>query len=140
MWYNPILTWLLRSPFHGMVSGGTMLITVTGRKSGKEITTPVNYIDMGEELLTVSFRRRTWWRNLRGGASVTLRLRGRDVRAHSVVIEVDEGVAEQLGAYFKRVPRYAKYLNVRLDEHGAPVAGDVLKSAKERVVILSRLA
>jgi len=140
VWYNPILKWLLLSPFHGMLSGSTMLITVTGRKSGKEITTPVNYVDMGEELLTVSFRRRTWWRNLRGGAPVTVRLGGRNVQAHSVTIEDDEGVAEQLGAYFKKVPQYAKYLHVRLDENGAPVADDALKSAKERVVILTRLA
>jgi deazaflavin-dependent oxidoreductase (nitroreductase family) len=139
MWYNPILKWLLQSPFHGMVSGSTMLITVTGHKSGKEITTPVNYVDMGGELLTVSFRRRHWWRNLRGGAPVTLRLRGRDAQAHSMIIEDDEGVATQLGAYFKKVPQYAKYLHVRLDEHGVPMADDVLNSAKERVVILTRL-
>ena len=139
MWYNPILTWLLRSPFHGMLSDSTMLITVTGRKSGKAISTPVNYVDMGEELLTVSFRRRRWWRNLRGGASVTLRLGDRNMKANSTVIEDDEGVAKQLGAYFKKVPQYAKYLHVRLDEKGAPMADDVLKSAKERVVILTRL-
>jgi len=140
MWYNPILKWLLRSPFHGMLSGSTMLITVTGRKSGKEITTPVNYVDMGEDLLTVSFKRRTWWRNLRGGVPVTLRLRGRDMKANSTVIEDDDGVAKQLGVYFKIVPQYAKYLHVRLDENGAPVAQDVLNSAKERVAILSRLS
>lgn len=140
MWYNPILKWLLRSPFHGLLSSNTMLITVIGRKSGKEITTPVNYVDMGEELLTVSFKRRRWWRNLRGGAPVKLRLRGGDRRAHSVAIENDKGVAEHLDSYFKKVPQYAKYLHVRLDEHGTPVADDVLKSAKERVVILTRLS
>jgi hypothetical protein len=102
MWYNPILTWLLRSPFHGMLSSSTMLITVTGCKSGKAIRTPVNYVDMGEELLTVSFRRRTWWRNLRGGAPVTLWLRGRNVKAHSVIIEDDEGV--QKSATIRQIP------------------------------------
>jgi deazaflavin-dependent oxidoreductase (nitroreductase family) len=139
MWYNPILTWLLRSPLHGLLSESTMLITVTGRKSGKEIILPVGYVDMGEELLTVSFRRRSWWRNLRGGAPVTVRLRGRNFQPYSMTIEDDEGVAKQLVAYFKKVPQYAKYLNVRLDEHGAPVTEDVLKSAKERVIILTRL-
>jgi deazaflavin-dependent oxidoreductase (nitroreductase family) len=139
MWYNPILKWLLQSPIHGILSGSTMLITVTGRKSGKAISTPVNYVDMGEELMTVSFRQRKWWRNLRGGAPVTLRLRGRNVKANSTAIEDGEGVAAQLGAYFKKVPQYAKYLHVRLDERGAPVVEDVIESAKDRVVILTRL-
>ena len=37
------VAWLLRSPFHGMLSNGMMLITVSGRKTGKKYTTPVDY-------------------------------------------------------------------------------------------------
>ena len=139
MWYNPILIWLLRSPLHGLVSNSTMLITVTGCKSGKEFTLPTNYVDMGEHLLTVSFKRRTWWRNLRGGAPVMLQLLGRNVKATSITVEDDEGEVEQLGAYFKKVPQYAKYLHVGLDERGSPIADDIVRSAKERVIVLTRL-
>ncbi len=42
MWYNPIMMWLLRSPLHGMLSSSTMIITYTGRKSGKMFSTPDN--------------------------------------------------------------------------------------------------
>ena len=35
---NDFITWVLRSPFHGMLSNGMMLITVTGRKTGKKYT------------------------------------------------------------------------------------------------------
>lgn len=139
MWYNPIMTWILRSPFHSLLSGNTMLITVKGRKSGKEFSTPVNYVDMGEALFTISFRNRTWWRNLRGGSPVTLRLKGRDVRARSATVEDLQSVAEQLKAYFEKVPQFAKYLHVRLDARGRPVAEDVLNAAKDRVVIQTRL-
>jgi hypothetical protein len=33
---NGFITWLLRSPFHGLLRKGMMLITVTGRKTGKQ--------------------------------------------------------------------------------------------------------
>ena len=56
MWYNSIMMWLLRSPLHGMLSGSTMIITYTGRKSGMTFSTPVNYVRDGNVLWTVSFR------------------------------------------------------------------------------------
>lgn len=40
---NDFMAWVLRSPFHGMLSNGMMLITVTGRKTGKTYITPVGY-------------------------------------------------------------------------------------------------
>ena len=41
-WLNTLMSLLLRSPFHGLVSTHLMLIRFTGRKSGKLITTPVS--------------------------------------------------------------------------------------------------
>ena len=41
--FNPFMVWLLRSPLHKLASKNTLLITFTGRKSGKKYTTPVNY-------------------------------------------------------------------------------------------------
>ncbi len=82
---NSFVKLMLRSPLHGMIDNGVMLITVTGRKSGKPITTPVNYLPLGDSLAIVSLRERTWWRNLRrrtspseDGAAVTVRLKGKD--------------------------------------------------------------
>jgi hypothetical protein len=37
MGYNTLLIWLLRSPFHGFLSGSMMLISFRGRKSGKSL-------------------------------------------------------------------------------------------------------
>jgi hypothetical protein len=50
MWYNPIMIWILKSPFHKMMSGSTLLVTITGRKAQRTITTPVNYIKDGKTL------------------------------------------------------------------------------------------
>lgn len=96
MWFNPLMGCLLRSPFHGIVSKQMMLITYTGRKSGKTYTTPVNYVRAGDMFLTLSYQQRTWWRNLRGGAPVILRVQGQDYKALAEVCEPVEVVAENL--------------------------------------------
>ncbi len=38
---------LLRSPLHGLVSGRIMLLTVTGRRSGRPFTVPVSHLRHG---------------------------------------------------------------------------------------------
>jgi deazaflavin-dependent oxidoreductase (nitroreductase family) len=73
---NPFMKWLLRSPLHGVVSRKYMLITVTGRRTGRQYTTPVQYGRAGDALVVITSRDYLWWRNLRGGADVTLHLRG----------------------------------------------------------------
>lgn len=78
MWYNSMMKWLLRSPLHGLISKNIMLLTYTGRKSGKVYTVPVNYVRQSDHLSVVSYRHRTWWRNLRGGAPVTLLIQGQE--------------------------------------------------------------
>jgi deazaflavin-dependent oxidoreductase (nitroreductase family) len=90
VWYNPFITALLRSPLHGLLSNGYMLITVTGRKTGRAYTTPVNYGRAGDTLTCLSKRDRTWWRNLRNGTPVTVLLRGEIRRGLGLVAETDE--------------------------------------------------
>ncbi len=76
---NPMMKWLLRSPLHVIVSRMYMLITFTGRKSGKVYTTPVQYAQEGHTLTVISSAEYKWWKNLRGGADVRLLLRGQEV-------------------------------------------------------------
>ncbi len=132
---NGFMKALLRSPLHRLLSKSTMLITFTGRKSGKVYTTPVNYVRDGDQVTVVSMRDRTWWRNLRGGARITLRLEGQEVEAWGEVIEDDEAVVAGLMGYLQMVPNYARYFNVRLDANGGPEAEDVAQAASARVVV-----
>ena len=89
--FNAFVKLLLRSPLHGLL-GNVMLITVTGRRSGRAITTPVNFVREGDDVLVTSDRRRTWWRNLRGGAPVTVRLKGSD-RSGRAEVAADDRAA-----------------------------------------------
>ena len=144
MWYNAIMVWLLRSPLHGMLSQSTMLMTYTGRKSGKAYSTPMNYVRIreagAEVLLTTSYRQRTWWRNLRGGAPVVVRVQGKDLKSQAEAIEDEPKVAEELGRFLQHVPSWAKYYQVKLDPDGKPNAADVAVAAKTRVIIRTHRA
>lgn len=82
---NPVLKWLLRSPFHRRVSKEIGLLTFTGRKSGKRFTTPVGYHRMDGKLIV--FTDSGWWRNLTKGAPATLRVEGREVPVTAEVIK-----------------------------------------------------
>jgi deazaflavin-dependent oxidoreductase (nitroreductase family) len=91
---NPFMKWLLMSPFHRFVSGSYMLITVTGRKSGKIYTTPVQYGQQGETLFVVTGAAYKWWKNLENGADVKLHLRGKDLIGHAEITANELSLAE----------------------------------------------
>ncbi|MCI0521989.1 MAG: nitroreductase/quinone reductase family protein [Chloroflexi bacterium] len=136
---NAFIAWLLRSPLHGMVSKSLMLVTFTGRKSGKTYTTPVNYLRRDGALWTTSLRSRVWWRSLAGGAAATLRLQGKDVAARGDVLLEESAVAEALAQYFRAMPQAARYFNLRLDEAGNANPTDLARLAAERVMIRFKL-
>src|SRR5450432_3938186 len=75
---NPMMRLLLRSPFHFLQSKSLMLITFTGRKSGRRFTTPVRYVRVADTVRCFTSPENLWWRNLRGGAAVSLRIQGKE--------------------------------------------------------------
>jgi deazaflavin-dependent oxidoreductase (nitroreductase family) len=117
-----------------------MLITVRGKKSGKAYTTPVNYVRSGDDLITVSFKSRRWWRNLRGGAGVRVRLQGIDREANAVVVEEPAAVAAGLESLVRASPGYARFLSVGLDTAGNPEPASLARAAESRVLVRARLA
>lgn len=135
MWYNSIMIWLLRSPFHAMLDKSIMLVTVKGLKSGKAYTLPVNYLQEGNSLWVTSLRSRTWWRNLAGSAPLEVLLAGRPRHARGMVIVDETAVAASLLADFKLAPKYARYYGVSLDAAGQPIPASCVQAAKERVMI-----
>jgi len=82
---NTIATIILRSPWHRMRSDQLLLLTFTGRKSGKEFTTPMRYVQEGETL-RLRVVRSPWWKNLVGEATVHVLLH----------VESRTGIAEVL--------------------------------------------
>ena len=99
---NPLVSAILRSRFHGAVSDSLLLLTYTGQKSGAEYTTPVGYEQRDGSLYVTSQTDRVWWKNLRGGAPVRVRLRGERHTGTAEVIEDDDAVAAYVLGFIDR--------------------------------------
>ena len=135
---NHIPSLVLRSPLHRAMSDGVLLISFTGRRSGHLYTTPVNYLRDGREILLTTDS--PWWKNLRGGAPVVLRLRGREVAGVAEPVTDEGAVAAAIAAMMKRFPRYGRIIGVRCGPDGRPHAVDLANAIRAgRVLIQIRL-
>ncbi len=145
MWFmnkilNPFVRLILRSPLHGMLSGALLLITYQGRKSGRLYTLPVQYVQSGDVIYIApgAPSRKTWWRNLRGGAPVQIRLRGQPLRGKATALsgQADAGlVAQALNLYLQRFPAAARLRSVRLASDGGFDQQDVQRAALSTLVV-----
>ncbi len=140
MWFNTPMICILRSPLHGLLSKTTVLLIVSGRKSAKKYTLPVNYVRDRETLWVTSQRERTWWRNLQGGAPLQVVLAGQALPAVGEAFVEEGAVVEGLQVYLRKSPQVARYFGVTLDENGQPDPAGLAHASHERVVIRIRLA
>jgi deazaflavin-dependent oxidoreductase (nitroreductase family) len=119
---------------HGMVSQSVLLITFTGRKSGKTYTTPVSYSQHSDQVYV--FTHADWWKNLGGGAPVSLRIQGRELRGLPEPIAEDkQAVAAGLMEHLRKVPSDARYYGVTFDDNGSPRAEEVEKAVQTVVML-----
>ena len=136
---NDFMSWVLRSPFHRMLSNGMMIITVTGCKTGKTYTTPVGYYQEDGYLWILTSRDRTWWRNLLGGAQVKLLLKRKPVNGFAETELDGKAVESRMFEYIRYVPQAAKPLGIRMGNK-IPNAEDVARIAKDRLFVKIKLS
>ncbi|MBX3085007.1 MAG: nitroreductase family deazaflavin-dependent oxidoreductase [Anaerolineae bacterium] len=99
---NPFMKWLLKSPLHGIVSGHYMLVTVTGRKTGKLYTTPVEYRHKDQAIMVITSQRHTWWKNLQSGVPCTLWIKSKELPS---VADVDSDPTAVQDAFHTIYPK-----------------------------------
>ena len=121
MAFNGFMLGLLRSPLHGALSGSMMVLTFTGRRSGRRYTTPVNYTretmdDGSERLWVLSARERQWWRNLRGDQPVALEMKRRPIAAIGHLIEQPAEVEKALAHVLALSPSTARLLKAPMHD------------------------
>lgn len=132
---NKFMKFMINSPLGGLMGKGMAVITVTGRKTGNQISTPINVIKTENVYSIISSRERTWWRNLRGGAEATLRVAGKTFKVDGKVFESDEEVKAGLALFIQKQPMIAKYLKVHVNEDGSLDEKDLDKVVIERVLV-----
>lgn len=133
---NPMISTVLRYPLHGLLSSSIMLITMTGRKSGKTITTPVRYVRRGEMVLCFTVKEIRWWHNLRGGAAVLLLIQRKTRAYHACVLENDAARCEDhLRYYFAKFPHDTVIYGVKHNRDGGLHEKSLKRAAAEMVVV-----
>ena len=138
---NPVVKSILKSPFHGLLSGNTIIIQYTGRRSGKAYSLPVSYAQDGDQLSCFTARTNKWWRNLEGGRPVTLLLRGKQVTATAdIEAEDDAAIAAALVTFIKAVPRDAPAANIRMESGNSPNLDDVAAASKRLANIVFHIS
>lgn len=113
--WNPLVVAVLRSPFHWLLSYGLMLITLTGRRSGRAYTIPVGYQKDGDVITVLASEApsKHWWRNFQTPSEVGVRLRGKDLSGTAALLAPDSSeFRTQSERTLRRLPFMAKVFGV----------------------------
>lgn len=98
---------------YSLLGRGMLLLTTTGRKTGRPYTTPLQYYKDGRDIIVVGSnagnkRHTDWWLNLLAHpeADVQIKRKQRRVRAEEIVGEERERLWPRLVEWY---PSYGKY-------------------------------
>lgn len=105
----PIRT-VLGLPFPTPLGGNLMLISYTGRRTGKAYRQPVSYARDGDTLLTPGGGR--WTLNLGDGKPVRIRLRGRDITATPELVTEPAELERLMDVIVRENPRAARFVPI----------------------------
>jgi len=139
---NPVVTSILRSPFHWLLSPGLMLLSYTGRVSGRHITIPVGYQRVGDRVtvLVSEAKAKRWWRNFREPGEVSLRLRGRTLRGRAELVSPDAlEFRESAERTLRRVPGMGRVFKVDFDRRTGLTPEQIRQLSREIAVVAIRL-
>ena len=113
-----------------------MLITFTGRNSGRQFTTPVRYFRNDDIVRCFTSAEGQWWRNMRGGADVVLRIEGRDDPYHAKAVENDpEYVEKWFRTYLDLFPQDAAYHENRKSKDKSQESEDFEKALRSAILV-----
>jgi len=140
---NSVVIWVLRSPFHYPLSLGLMLLTVTGRRSGRRYTIPVGYQRSGESfvVLVSKARRKRWWRNYLTPGPVELRVRGQTLGGQACCVPSgSEEFREALDSTFRRYSALSRQFGISYDSRFGLTPEQQTKLAEDAAVVKITLA
>jgi hypothetical protein len=134
--FNRFVKLLLRSPAHPLLSGNLTLLTFTGRRSGVRRTVPITYLQEGDIVNCFCNADVAWWKNLRDGAPVELRLRGRARTGTAVPVADDRAaITDALTAFLRKNRRAGRFNEVPFDPDETPNPEALARAARTRVMI-----
>jgi hypothetical protein len=140
---NPLFRWLLRAPvLHHLVSPGLLLLTVTGRRTGRRYDLPVGYRRSGNDLVVLvsKARRKQWWRNYLEERPIELRLRGAARSGRAAVVAPDApAFRDAVEIQLRSVPGLSRAFGVDFDRSHGLTPEQLGHLASEIAVVRIRL-
>lgn len=140
MWINSVVTALLASRLHGLLSRSLIALRIVGRVSGRSYVIPVDYAQERNGDLVVfpaGFDHKVWWRNFREPMRLQVLYRGAWRAASGRLVPAsDDDVYLAAVSTFQRayprviVPPTAPLVVIRLDPD--VVAGTIDSAANTR--------
>jgi deazaflavin-dependent oxidoreductase (nitroreductase family) len=107
--------WLLRRGWLGSLGDEIMVVTVTGRKTGRQYSTPIGFLRDGETIIALS-RGSNWYKNAvaTGKATIEIKQHKLDVRVEAVT---DQAERERIFALYQRdrTKNFARLFGVPVD-------------------------
>ena len=134
-YFNPFMRLVLASRAHPMMSGQLMLLSFTGRRTGRSYTTPVSYVRDGTNLLVPGGG--TWWKNLASGTA-RVRLQGTWYVVTPELIREPVALSAVLGRMLAINPAIAVFTGIRPGSDGRPIA-ESLERERRRGFVVVRL-
>ncbi len=135
-WLNSMVVVMLKTPgLQRWLGRGLALLTYSGRRTGKRYTIPVSYARTGDEVLLVTKKARTWWRNFADRRDVEVRLAGRTYAGAATASIGDVSRTELLRRYLSERPVDARAFGVRRNDDGLANADDVAALLPQVVLV-----
>lgn len=113
---NVPMRFVLSRPVATPLSRRLMLITFTGRRSGKTYRQPLSYLEHEGVLLTPGGGK--WTLNLTSGEPVRMRLRGKDVMARPEFVSDPDEVERLMAVMSAANPQVRRFVSIAEDADG----------------------
>ena len=109
-------SFLLRRNLVGGMGDVVLVITTTGRRSGKPVSTPIGFIRDEGSYVALSYPTSNWFRNLRAHPEALLEIRGKPHPVRAEFIDDEPGRQRCVQLYREQRPRnFRMFFNVPID-------------------------
>jgi hypothetical protein len=136
---NPIVRSLLRTPLAGSLRRQMMVVSFTGRKSGRQYSIPLSAHQIDNNLYAITGA--TWKYNFRDGADAevlhngkTTAMRGEYIQDPAVVADLSRRVAESYG-----VKRAQTMMGLKFRDARIPTVEEFAEAANREKLVAIRL-
>lgn len=133
---NRMMSLCLRTPgLHRMLSGSMLLLTFTGRKSGKRYTTPVGYTREGDCITIITKRFRSWWHNFETPTAAEVNIQRKTMHGQVQAITDEATITPIFMHILTQDPRQATFYGLKPGADGKPDIEQVKAIAPKLVVL-----